>query len=290
MKCLKCSSSKLKKQQMQFSPEVKGIAVDVVVEAMVCQECKTPVMDASMMNELRKATADKYRADHGLLTSSEIRHYRKILGMSQQAFARYLSIGRASIKRWETYYVQDLVQDEHIRLKCDKAYAELNYLDVYWKTHKPDIFSGNKKFNLQIFKNVALYLVEQTKETIIILNKLHYFMDFLHYKNFGESLTGARYVPLKYGPCPDQFRTLYEGLENSGVIISNNNHGFEAKIKPDMDLFDDQELQTLQKLVHIYREKGGKALYDLSHKDKGFVETKECDFISYNYAEVLQLE
>ncbi len=34
-----------------------------------------------------------------------------------------------------------------------------------------------------------------------------------YYNNFGESLTGARYVPLKYGPCPDQFRTLYEGLK-----------------------------------------------------------------------------
>jgi hypothetical protein len=45
--------------------------------------------------------------------------------MSQTAFASYLKVGEASIKRWETYYVQDVVQDDHIRLKCDEAYAEL---------------------------------------------------------------------------------------------------------------------------------------------------------------------
>jgi len=246
-------------------------------------------MDSSMMDELRKAAAEKYRADRGLLTASEIRSYRESLGMSQSAFARYLNVGEASIKRWETYYVQDAGQDEHIRLKCDEAYAELNFLDVYWKKHKPDKFSGGKQFNLQFFKNVALYLVSKTSETILTLNKLHFFVDFLHYKRFGESLTGARYVPLKYGPCPDQFRALYDCLERTGVIASKNKHGFEANIVPDMSLFDDRELETLEFLINIYHEKGGKYLYDLSHKEKGFIDTKECDFISYDYARDLQL-
>ena len=290
MKCLKCDSTNLKRKRIRFSPEVKGINVDVVVEAMVCEECHTPVMDSSMMNDLRRAAADKYRVDQGLLMSSEIRSYRELLGMSQSAFARYLNVGEASIKRWETYYVQDAGQDEHIRLKCDEAYAELNFLDVYWKTHKPDVFSGKKQFNLQLFKNVALYLVSQTKETILILNKLHFFADFFHYQRFGESLTGARYVPLKYGPCPDQFRALYDCLERTGVIASKNKHGFEAKVAPDMSLFDDRELETLEFLIKIYDKKGGKYLYDLSHGEKGFVDTKECDFISYDYAGDLQLK
>ena len=289
MKCLKCDSTNLKRKRIRFSPEVKGINIDVVVEAMVCEECHTPVMDSSMMNDLRRAAADKYRADQGLLGSLEIRTYRESLGMSQSAFARYLNVGEASIKRWETYYVQDAGQDEHIRLKCDEAYSELNFLDVYWKTHKPDVFSGGKQFNLQLFKNVALYLVSKTKESIIILNKLHFFLDFLHYKRFGESLTGARYIPLKYGPCPDQYRALYECLGRSGVITSKNNHGFEANVAPDLSMFDDHELETLEFLVKIYKKKGGKYLYDLSHGEKGFVDTKECDFISYDYARDLKL-
>ena len=155
MKCLKCDSTKMKRKRIRFSPEVKGIRVDVVVEAMVCDKCHTPLMDSSMMDELRRAAADKYRADRGLLTASEIRSYRNSLGMSQSAFARYLNVGEASIKRWETYYVQDAGQNEHIRLKCDEAYAELNFLEVYWKTHKPDKFSEEMK--KAGFKNVKYY-------------------------------------------------------------------------------------------------------------------------------------
>jgi hypothetical protein len=52
------------------------------------------------------------------LTSEEIINYRALLGMSQVAFANYLKVGEASIKRWETYFVQDVVQDDHIRFRC----------------------------------------------------------------------------------------------------------------------------------------------------------------------------
>ena len=57
-----------------------------------------------------------------------------------------------------------------------------------------------------------------------------------------------------------------------------------------MSLFDDRELETLEFLIKIYQEKGGEYLYDLSHGEKGFVDTKECDFISYDYASDLQLK
>ena len=67
MKCLKCNSSNFKKQRVRFNPEIKGDNVEVVVEAMVCQDCNTSVMDSSMMNELRRAAADKYRSDKELV-------------------------------------------------------------------------------------------------------------------------------------------------------------------------------------------------------------------------------
>lgn len=290
MKCLKCNHEGLKKKRIRFSPEVKGTPVDVMIEALVCEKCNTPVMDPSMMNDLRLAAANKYRMDNGLLVSSDIQAYRESLGMSQSSFARYLNVGEASVKRWETCYVQDASQDEHIRLKCDEAYAELNFLDIYWKTHQPDIYSGGKRFNLQLFKNVALYLISKTHESLIYLNKIHFFVDFYHYQRVGESLTGARYIPLRYGPCPDQYRALYECLERTHAITQKNSHGFCANKEPDMNLFDDREMETLEFVVKVYNKKGGKFLYDLSHKEKGFRETQECDFISYEHAKTLNLK
>jgi hypothetical protein len=82
------------------------------------------------------------------------------------AFASYLKVGEASIKRWETYYVQDVVQDDHIHLKCDEAYAELNALEVHWKSHSSDIFSGNRPFCLELFKQAVKYLIGFTKSPL----------------------------------------------------------------------------------------------------------------------------
>ena len=135
MKCLSCDGEKFERKNMRFNPEIKGEEVEVVVPCSVCVQCQTPLMDGEQMNVLRKAAADKYRKQHHLLTSEEIFRYRAALGMSQTAFAHYLKVGEASVKRWETYYVQDVVQDDHIRLKCDEAYAELNALEVHWKSH-----------------------------------------------------------------------------------------------------------------------------------------------------------
>ena len=134
MKCLNCDCEKFESKNLRFTPEIKGEEVEVVVPSFVCTTCQTPLMDGEQMNVLRRSAADKYRKQHTLLTSEEIIKYRASLGMSQTGFANYLKVGEASIKRWETYYVQDVVQDDHIRLKCDEAYAELNALEVHWKS------------------------------------------------------------------------------------------------------------------------------------------------------------
>src|SRR3989344_1030621 len=108
MKCLQCRNVKFEKKKMRFSPEIKGEVIEVIAEAFVCLKCATPFMDAEQMNGLRKIAADFYRQKYGMLTSSDILHFREHLKMSQTEFANYLNVGEASIKRWETYYVQDI--------------------------------------------------------------------------------------------------------------------------------------------------------------------------------------
>lgn len=286
MKCLKCNSNKLIEQNARFTPEIKGEVVEVIVPCMMCKDCMHTLMTTEQMTVLRRVAADKYKELHGLLTSSQIIAYREALGMSQSAFARYLNVGEASIKRWETYYIQDASQDELMRLKCDEASAEMNFLGVYWKRHEADTYSGNKKFNLQLFKNVALFLVEETKESIIYLNKFHFYIDFLHFKNHNTGVTGARYAPLKYGPCPDQYRAIYAGFISKGYLKETKN-SYKNIISPDLNLFDDNERKTLEQFLKLYQKLGANQLYKLSHEEKGYQETDECGFISYKFADDL---
>lgn len=289
MKCLQCDKTLFVEQKVRFNPEIKGEVLDVVVPCMVCKNCQTPFMNTEQMNILRRASADKYRENHSLLTSSQIVAYREELGMSQSAFARYLGVGEASVKRWETYFIQDTSQDELIRLKCDEAAAEMNFLNVYWKRDEPDIYSGNAKFNLQLFKNVVLYLVEHTKASILFLNKLHFYIDFYHFRKYRVSLTGARYTPLKLGPCPDQYRPIYEALVKAGCLKKVNGHSYKALVSSDSDLFEDREKETLEFILKLYQSLGPQKILSASHDEEAFIKTEEGSFISYEHSENLRL-
>ncbi len=288
MKCLNCDCEKLELKNIRFNPEIKGEEVEVVVPSFFCTKCQTPLMDGEQMNVLRRKSANKYRQHHHLLTSEEIIKYRTLLGMSQAAFANYLKVGEASIKRWETYFVQDVVQDDHMRLKCDEAYAELNALEVHWKSHFSDIYSGNRQFSLELFKQVVCYLIEFTKSPLF-LNKALFYADFKHFQQYGMSITGARYVHLEYGPCPDQFQNIYQLFLANGVLISGGHHILKSLKKPDLSIFSDSEKDILEFVAKIASQSGGQKLLKISHEEQAFKKTEPLQLISYEFSKTLRL-
>lgn len=288
MKCISCGHEKFDEKYLRFTPEIKGEEIEVVVPAFVCTKCQSPLMDGDQMNVLRRHAADKYRKIHELLTSEEIIRFRTMLGMSQAAFANYLKVGEASIKRWETYYVQDAVQDDHIRLKCDEAYAELNALEVHWKSHPPDIYSGNRSFCLELFKQAVKYLINFTKSPLF-LNKALFYTDFKHFQRFGVSITGARYVHLEYGPCPDQFQNIYQQFLIKGILISGGHHVLKSTEEPDLSVFSDSEKEVLEFVAQIARKDGGQRLLDVSHEEQAFKKTEPLEIISYKFSEKLKI-
>ncbi len=288
MKCLNCDCEKFETKNVRFNPEIKGEEVEVVVPAFVCTNCQTPLMDGEQMNVLRKAAADKYRKQHNLLTSDDIVKYRISLGMSQVAFANYLKVGEASIKRWETYFVQDVVQNDHIRLKCDEAYAELNALEVHWKSHSSDIYSGNRTFCLELFKQAVRFLIKFTKSPLF-LNKALFYADFKHFQQYGISITGARYVHLEYGPCPDQFQNIYQLFRSKGILISGGHHILKSIEEPDLSFFSDTEKEILQFIAKKTAADGGKSLLKISHDEEAFKKTEPLEIISYEFSKKLKI-
>lgn len=288
MKCLNCDGNIFKEKNYRFTPEIKGEEVEVIAPAMVCVKCNTPLMNDEQMNNLRKATANAYRKIHGLLTSEEIVKFRSSFGMSQAAFANYLKIGEASIKRWETYFVQDTSQDEHIRLKCDEAYAEHSALNVYWKSHPPDIYSGNKLFSFELFKHVVRYLVEYATSPLF-LNKALFYTDFKHFQLFNKSITGARYAHLEFGPCPKQYENLFNFMLNEKMLIQAGNHTLKTSEPADLSIFSASEQEVLELIAKQTKPDGGQKLIDLSHEEDAYKKTKSMALISYEFAKNLKI-
>jgi putative zinc finger/helix-turn-helix YgiT family protein len=288
MKCLNCDGNQFEKKNCRFTPEIKGEEVEVIVPAMVCSDCSTPLMDDEQMSHLRRAAADAYRKNHGLLTSEDIIRFRTMFGMSQTAFANYLKVGEASIKRWETYFIQDIGQNEHIRLKCDEAYAEFSALSVEWKSHSPDIYSGKRYFSWELFKQAVLYLIKYTKSPLF-LNKALFYSDFKHYKLHDVSITGARYAHLEYGPCPKRYEMLFEFMIRENLLTRVGGHNLKPTIEADLSVFDDSEKEVLESIAKMTEKDGGKKLLELSHKEDAYKSSQSMSLISYEYAKNLKI-
>jgi putative zinc finger/helix-turn-helix YgiT family protein len=130
----------LEKKVTTMEGDYAGAPYRVPAEAMVCRKCGYATLHASQIDAFSTAVADAYRKCHGLLTSSEIRKIRGDLGMSQEEFAAYLSVGLASVKRWELGKVQEKSMDDLVRIKCSLPSARRNVerLMVLKRCRRPD--------------------------------------------------------------------------------------------------------------------------------------------------------
>jgi putative zinc finger/helix-turn-helix YgiT family protein len=97
----------------------RGEELEVLTPVLVCRGCNFQFFGTGQLDEMRRRTADAYRKKHNLLTSVEIVNRRKALGETQEEFAKHLKVGIASVKRWETWLVQDKRSDELIREKTE---------------------------------------------------------------------------------------------------------------------------------------------------------------------------
>jgi putative zinc finger/helix-turn-helix YgiT family protein len=126
MKCFKCAKGTMMPAIAEMAATIRAEEIPVRAEAMVCRNCGFQVMTDAQSDAYGIASAEAYRAKHGLLTTAELKRVRERLGMSFRAFANYLQVGEASPKRWEAGLVQDRAMDELIRLKSDLAKARKN--------------------------------------------------------------------------------------------------------------------------------------------------------------------
>lgn len=290
MICLKCENKSFEEKKVKIEQEFKGENFFVVVPAMVCSQCNFSQFTDEQADNLRRATADEYRKNHKLLTSTEIRKFRESMGMSQNDFSEYLGVGVASIKRWENYFVQEEAQDFLIRVKCDSTLAEANALEVSWIKDEPDAYNGYKKFDINIFGNLIAKFIEVAPSPLYFFKHIFY-VDFLHYKQFHRSVTGMKYSCLPYGPIPKKYDALIEYIIKNEWFEKIGFHDLKMKkMGFDEKIFSTDELAIINEVYNIAQQKGCKYLLDKSHKEDPYT---KCDFLgtlSYEFATSVSLE
>jgi putative zinc finger/helix-turn-helix YgiT family protein len=287
MFCLKCENSELIKKKENFDGEVRGESFKVKTEGMVCPQCGFKTLNPSQMDDFRLQLSEAYRKKHGLLTSKDIVDYRARRDMTQEDFADYLGVGVASLKRWELGKIQDPSSDKLIRLCADPDFAERNAVEVLYGQHVSNNLHGNRSFDLEKFKNVVLKCIKEIQNlSPLFLNKALFYIDFLHYKHFQKSITGCLYACLDYGPCPDQYQSLFKKLLDDGVIQRKGQHGFKTEITTDLSGFSDTEKKVIDYVLGLFK-KDRKKYYQMSHEEEGWKKTSYVDLIDYKFASKL---
>lgn len=288
MICLNCENEKFSSKKVRSEQEFKGRTFNVLTDAMVCDECGSEQFTDDQANAVRRLTVDAYKKEEKLLTSEEVRKYREELGMSQVQFAEYLGVGVASVKRWETYFIQEKSQDDLIRIKCDPEFAQVNAMKVKWAHDQPNEFNGHRKFDLKVCQNVLAKIIEIAPSPLFFFKAVFY-MDFLHFKRFGKGITGMQYSCLAYGPIPKDYDHLLEFLVEGKVLSPSGKHNLKSNIKFDESLFSTDELATINFIYGLVEKHGKDYLLNKSHEEDAFTNCSVLGRLNYKDAKTLKI-
>lgn len=105
--CISCTKADLRNAKVRLSGTVRGENYTIEMYGLECPNCGYRTVDGRSMSEFGRLLADEYRRAHDLLTSDDIVALRRQFRDNQEAFAKRVGVGVASIKRWELGKIQD---------------------------------------------------------------------------------------------------------------------------------------------------------------------------------------
>ena len=123
------------------------------------------------------------------------------------------------------------------------------------------------------------------------LNKVLYFADFAHVRTHGRPISGADYQKLPQGPAPRRLKPVRGQLVADGAarVVTEEFLGYQMHRlvplrAPDLSVFSDDELATIDKVLDDLQHLTGKQVSDLSHEEPGWLHADEGGSIPYEMA------
>jgi uncharacterized phage-associated protein len=143
--------------------------------------------------------------------------------------------------------------------------------------------------------HAATYFLKNTKYCgKTKLCKLLYYLDFMHFRETGRSVTGLVYQAWQFGPYPSDFGSQLDQSASNGfpLLAIKSESGFteiKSKVSFDPDWFSQRELKLLAKVAEIFKEARAEHVVEASHLpnhpwDKTIKEKGEFSEIDYMLA------
>lgn len=307
--------------------------VTIQAEVLKCEVCNEEFAPTELEEKNLKALYDSYRAKHNYLFPDDVASIRRKYGLSQRALSRLLGWGEITIHNYETGALQDEAHNsvlkfiqspknmhllfkenrgnlpgseveklegklkELIRTEDDQEYQQL--WERKFCNYKMGLNTGNRPFDFDKFQNTVLLVIKENNcvyKTKLL--KLLFYSDFLYFREYKMSITGAPYVHIDLGPVPDNWEKYLEKMLDDELIIRKfveipnaDNLGEELRlgIEPDMDVFTAYELRCIKFVCKHFKNYSGSKIYHYSHQEEACKQTGYGQIISYEYANSLSI-
>jgi putative zinc finger/helix-turn-helix YgiT family protein len=160
--------------------------------------------------------------------------------------------------------------------------------------YTPNRYTGYTIPNPEKATNLLLYFLTTCNPEFndkLKLNKLLFYTDFLNYKVTGRSISGISYRAIPYGPAPSNYDFIFAHfIEKEKIIepvfIKINHSRVNECYKPlkdvNLSVFNPEELNSILKVVSLFKDTPSWDLVELSHQERAWVELNEIKgIISY---------
>jgi hypothetical protein len=129
--------------------------------------------------------------------------------------------------------------------------------------------------NIARFKELVLYIsqkcVADEKFTVLKLNKLMFFADFLSYAIYGEPITSFEYVKLEKGPAPRKMPDIRNEMIAGGELgmqelpLTPWKRTVNLR-RPDLSVFRPEHIALVDALIESFGKHDGNILSGMTHK------------------------
>lgn len=265
---------------------------------------------------------NQYRSRHQIPFPAEIKTIRKMYGLSAGKMSEVLGFGINSYRQYEQGEMPSQANAKLIRLASnpdrfeefmtdrpslfsDKQQQRINdrihqqrmenrlqpWMKYLWNVHLgPNEFTGYVAPSFQKVAAFVSFFAASCRPLKTRLNKLLFYADFFHFKQFGFSISGCKYRAIPYGPVPSHFHELFGILQSQGILqieeeeFSSGHIGerFSVKKPPDMHAFTEHELASMKQVVESFGNMTTRDLIEKSHGELAWISNHRCrDLISY---------
>jgi len=224
----------------------RGLDLSVPIEQYVCAVCGVEVGTINQTADIQQTISDAYRKAANLLTGKEIVETRKRLKLTQEALAKMMNVGIASIKRWEGGTIQSKSMDHALRIALGGQSVG-------------DSCTGNRPFSipriklvLGEFESVLGKHILKKNDKMLFAAKYLWYADMVAHRETGESMTGSTYAALPYGPQLNNYKDLIEDIMKAD----------ESKAEP----LSPEEKRVITRIALKFPK--DRMVYDAAHKEK----------------------